>query len=200
MARIEAIHLNLKDYCKLIENCDYHFRNNATSRMFIKDNKIWKFDDWQFFSVDSPVIEYRKELEQLNANVLKELIYLEENYTGYTIPFIHGFDLANPVYPLKILEYVSKDTLRNSYETAKENLNKIGMLGFDLSGDLVDRNIMFNFETRQFHFIDFHLWKHYKLDTKNNPTDLITLEKIKAANASRFEYAMEKSKILEKIV
>lgn len=200
MANIEKINLSLKEYCEFLENSDYHFRKNATSRMYIKDNKIWKFDDWGFFSTESAVMDYREELEQLNVNVLKELIYLEGNYLGYTISPISGFDLANPVYPHKILEYVSKDTLYDSYQKAKENLNKIGDLGFDLSEDLFDRNIMFSFDTHQFYFIDFDFWKHYKLDPKDNVKDSMMLEKIKQANETCFDQAMTWSKILEKTI
>lgn len=200
MESIEKINLSLKDYCELLGNSDYHFRNNATSRMYIKDNKIWKFDDYGFFSPESPVIDYREELKQLNANVPKELIYLEGNYAGYTISPINGFDLANPVYPFRILEYVSEATLHDSYQKAKENLSKIGDLGFYIGEDLVDRNIMFDFDTHQFYFIDFDFWKHYELDTKNNSDDFVMLDKIKRENENRLEHAMMRAKILEKIV
>ena len=200
MSQIEIIHLSLKDYCEFLGDSNYYFRNNATSRMYIKDNKIWKFDDWEFFSTESPVINYRKELERLNVNVPRELIYLEDNYVGYTISFINGFDLATPVYPLRILEFISKDALYDSYQQAKEHLNEIGELGFDISGDLNDRNIMFDFDTHQFYFIDFDFWKYYELDTQNNTEDLMMLKKIKKANEKRFEHAIVRSKILEKVI
>lgn len=103
MAHIEIINLSLTNYCEFLENSDYHFRTNATSRMYIKDNKIWKFDDWGFFSTESPVIDYREELNKLNVNVLKELIYLEGNYLGYTISPINGFDLSEDLFDTNIM-------------------------------------------------------------------------------------------------
>lgn len=196
MGKIEIINLNLKDYCNLLDNEDYHFRNNFSSRMYLKDNKIWKFDTYERFSIDSPVIDYKEELEKYDVNIPRELIYVEGKYAGYTLSFINGFDLATPTLPSKILEYTSKDTLYKSYQRAQENLSKIGELGFDISRDLFDRNIMFDFDKQRFYFIDFDDWEHYKLDVKNDLSDLIVLNTIKTRNKENFDKAINKSMIL----